>query len=46
MEVVSPPYKPLHLEAGYGHHRSRAFHSGSVHAPRGIPVEIGGNALD
>jgi DMSO reductase family type II enzyme molybdopterin subunit len=40
MEVVSSPYKPLHLLGDYGHLRYRVFSAGPVHVPRGIPVEI------
>jgi DMSO reductase family type II enzyme molybdopterin subunit len=40
MEVVSSPYKPLHLAGGYGHIRFRTFFSGPIHVPRGIPIEI------
>jgi DMSO reductase family type II enzyme molybdopterin subunit len=40
MEVVSSPYKPLHLVGDYGHLRFRVFASGPVHVPRGVPVEI------
>jgi nitrate reductase alpha subunit len=40
MEVVSSPYKPLHLVGDYGHLRQRVFFSGPVHVPRGVPVEI------
>ncbi|MFN8546088.1 MAG: molybdopterin-dependent oxidoreductase [Candidatus Binatia bacterium] len=40
MEVVSSPYKPLHLAGGYGHLRPRVFFSGPMHVPRGAPVEI------
>jgi len=40
MEVVSSPYKPLHLVGDYGHLRRRVFLNGPVHVPRGIPVEI------
>jgi DMSO reductase family type II enzyme molybdopterin subunit len=40
MEVVSSPYKPLHLVGDYGHLRYRVFACGPVHVPRGVPVEI------
>jgi anaerobic selenocysteine-containing dehydrogenase len=40
MEVVSSPYKPLHLAGGYGHIRFRTFFAGPIHVPRGIPIEI------
>ena len=40
MEVVSSPYKPLHLVGDYGHLRYRVFLAGPLHVPRGIPVEI------
>ncbi len=40
MEVVSSPYKPLHLAGGYGQLRYRVFFSGPLHVPRGVPVEI------
>jgi anaerobic selenocysteine-containing dehydrogenase len=40
MEVISSPYKPLHLVGDYGHLRYRLFEAGPVHVPRGIPVEI------
>jgi DMSO reductase family type II enzyme molybdopterin subunit len=40
MEVVSSPYKPLHLVGDYGHLRYRVFATGPVHVPRGVPVEI------
>jgi DMSO reductase family type II enzyme molybdopterin subunit len=40
MEVVSSPYKPLHLAGGYGHLRQRVFMTGPVHVPRGVPVQI------
>jgi DMSO reductase family type II enzyme molybdopterin subunit len=40
MEVVSSPYKPLHLAGGYGQLRYRIFFAGPVHIPRSIPVEI------
>ena len=40
MEVVSSPYKPLHLVGDYGHLRYRIFQAGPIHVPRGVPVEI------
>jgi nitrate reductase alpha subunit len=40
MEVVSSPYKPLHLVGDYGHLRYRLFLAGPIHVPRGVPVEI------
>ncbi|MBI4515717.1 MAG: molybdopterin-dependent oxidoreductase [Deltaproteobacteria bacterium] len=40
MEVVASPYKPVHFVGDYGHLRFRAFASGPVHVPRGVPVEI------
>jgi nitrate reductase alpha subunit len=40
MEVVSSPYKPLHLVGDYGHLRYRVFLAGPMHVPRGVPVEI------
>jgi DMSO reductase family type II enzyme molybdopterin subunit len=40
MEVVSSPFKPVHLVGNYGHLRYRVFSSGPVHVPRGVPVEI------
>jgi len=43
MELVSSPYKPLHLVGDYGHLRYRVFAAGPVHVPRGVPVEV---ALD
>jgi len=43
MEVISSPYKPLHLVGDYGHLRYRVFAAGPVHVPRGVPVEV---ALD
>ncbi|RMF20355.1 MAG: hypothetical protein D6760_11765, partial [Deltaproteobacteria bacterium] len=42
MEVVSSPYKPLHLVRDYGHLRNRVFMNGPIHVPRGVPVEIEG----
>lgn len=40
MEVVTSPYKPLHLVGDYGHLRYRVFATGPVHVPRGVAVEI------
>jgi nitrate reductase alpha subunit len=40
MEVVSSPYKPLHLAGGYVHLCNRVFFGGPIHVPRGIPIEI------
>lgn len=40
MELVSSPYKPLHLVGDYGHLRYRVFQAGPVHVPRGVPVEM------
>jgi len=40
MEVVSSPYKPVHLVGDYGHLRFRIFSGGPMHVPRGVPVEI------
>jgi DMSO reductase family type II enzyme molybdopterin subunit len=40
MEVVSSPYKPLHLVGDYGHLRYRLFLAAPIHVPRGVPVEI------
>jgi DMSO reductase family type II enzyme molybdopterin subunit len=40
MEVVSSPYKPLHLVGDYGHLRYRVFEAGPLHVPRGVPVQI------
>jgi DMSO reductase family type II enzyme molybdopterin subunit len=40
MEVVSSPYKPVHLVGDYGHLRFRIFSGGPMHVPRGMPVQI------
>ncbi len=40
MEVVSSPYKPVHLVGDYGHLRFRMYSGGPMHVPRGVPVEI------
>jgi DMSO reductase family type II enzyme molybdopterin subunit len=42
MEVVSSPYKPVHLVGDYGHLRLRMFSGGPMHVPRGVPVQIEG----
>ncbi len=40
MDLVSSPYKPLHLVGDYGHLRYRAFMAGPLHVPRGVPVDV------